>query len=910
MAESFSVKALLSAQDKNMSSTFKKVLGTTDSLGSKLKSGIGFGALMSIGGGAMRFLGREVRNLMTEVNETNSAWKSFSNNMVMSGMGQKQIRATKRDLQAFAVKTVYSSKDMASTFAQLYAVNKKTTTSLVKGFGAVAAASENPKQAMKTISTQATQMAAKPTVAWQDFKLMLEQSPAGLAQVAKAMGMTTAELVKNVQDGKVKTEDFFKAMEKMADNKALMKQAQQYKTLGQAAEGLRAVIASGLAPAFDALTRGGVSILSSMMESISKRFAILSNAFRGVGKAWGSAFSAIGKELDKLKAKDGLKNFESGAKSAASAMKSLASAAKANAKPIAYLIHHIPELIEVFIGLKIALKAAKYLDATAKGAEAAASVLPKVGTAAKVSGAQMLGSAKAFMATGAGVLMIAAGFYIMAKAAVMLAKSGKGAIGVFAGMAIAIGLLGVGLVVLTKAMSSMNPAKLQGMSIAMLAFGAAIVLCAAGMWILSKAAKTISDGGGLAVAVLAGMAIAIGLLVIAFAKFGPALDAAIPAMLTFGAMVLMIGAGIWLAAKGIAAVVTAFSSLVDSVTGLINVLPTAAQYGLQAAGGIALVGVACIVAAAGAIVLGIAMIAFGVMALATGAMLIGAGAMAMAGGIMFLLFGIMVGLAAVGVAVLALALKAVNSSMKSIASNARAAASSLTIMTSSVSLVKSGLKAIGDYASSAMNRLRSAFSNAASSTAAAGSAAGNNFRTGLSSGLNSAIATARSASNSIKSTLHSAGSGAYAAGVYIGAGLANGMASQIGRVRSVAKTLADAADVAIRKAQIIRSPSHKQFDNGAYTGQGLIDGIASKIRGVKVVSSKLAGAFSPQLGMAGIGGGALNMSEDYSYGHIAQYEVTVVTELDGDVIAKKTVKPMQKELNKLDKRDSRYRGRI
>lgn len=910
MAESFSVKALLSAQDKNMSSTFKKVLGTTDSLGSRLKSGIGFGALMSIGSGAMRFLGREVRNLMTEVNETNSAWKSFSNNMAMSGMGQKQIRATKRDLQAFAVKTVYSSKDMASTFAQLYAVNKKTTTSLVKGFGAVAAASENPKQAMKTISTQATQMAAKPTVAWQDFKLMLEQSPAGLAQVAKAMGMTTAELVKNVQDGKVKTEDFFKAMEKMADNKALMKQAQQYKTLGQAAEGLRAVIASGLAPAFDALTRGGVSILSSMMEGISKRFEILSNAFKGVGKVWGSAFSAVGKELDKLKAKDGLKNFESGAKSAASAMKSLASAAKANAKPIAYLIHHIPELIEVFIGLKIALKAAKYLDATAKGAEAAASVLPKVGTAAKVSGAQMLGSAKAFMATGAGVLMIAAGFYIMAKAAVMLAKSGKGAIGVFAGMAIAIGLLGVGLVVLTKAMGAMNPAKLKAMSIAMVAFGAAIVLCAAGMWILSQAAKTISDGGALAAVVLLGMAIAIGLLVIAFAKFGPALDAAIPAMLTFGAMVLMIGAGIWLAAKGIAAVVTAFSSLVDSVTGLINVLPIAAQYGLQAAGGIALVGVACIVAAAGAIVLGMAMIAFGVMALATGAMLIGAGAMAMAGGIMFLLFGIMVGLAAVGVAVLALALKAVNSSMKSIASNARAAASSLTIMTSSVSLVKSGLKAIGDYASSAMNRLRSAFSNAASSTAAAGSAAGNNFRTGLSSGLNAAIATARSASNSIKSTLHSAGSGAYAAGVYIGAGLANGMASQIGRVRSVAKTLADAADVAIRKAQIIRSPSHKQFDNGEYIGQGLIDGIASKIRAVKVVSSKLAGAFSPQLGMAGIGGGAYNLSEDYSYGHIAQYEVTVVTELDGDVVAKKTVKPMQEELNKLDKRDSRYRGRI
>lgn len=896
MAETFSVKALLSAQDKNMSSTFKKVLGTTESISSKLKNGIGFGALMSIGGGAMRFLGTEMRNLMSEINDTNSAWKSFSNNMAMSGMGQKQIRATKKDLQGFAIKTVYSSKDMASTYAQLYAVNKKTTTSLVKGFGAVAAASENPKQAMKTLSVQATQMAAKPKVAWQDFKLMLEQSPAGLAQVAKAMGMTTAELVKNVQDGKVKTEDFFKAMEKMADNKALMKQAQQYKTLGQAAEGLRATIASGLAPAFDALTRGGVSIISGLMEGISKRMEILSNAFKGVGKAWGSAFNAIGKELDKLKAKDGLKNFESGAKSAAGAMKSLASAAKANAKPIAWLIHHIPELIEVFIGLKIAMKAAKYLNATAKGAEAAASVLPKVGTAAKVTGSQMLGSAKAFMATGAGVLMIAAGFYIMAKAAVMLAKSGKGAIGVFVGMAVAIGLLGVGLVALTKAMSTMNPAQLQAMSVAMLAFGGAIVLCAAGMWILANAAKTVSDGGGLAAGVLAGMAIAIGVLAFVFAKLGPELDIAIPGMLAFGATVVLISAGVWLAAQGIAAVI-------DSVTGLINVLPLAAQYGTQA-------GVGLIVFAGLALAAGVLLIATGAMAIAAGAMLLAGGAMAIAAGVLFITFGVMVGLAAVGVAVLALALKAVNSSMKSIAANAKASAASLTTMVGSVNIVKSGLNAIGSAASSAMNKLKSAFSNAASSTAAAGSAAGNNFRTGLSSGLNAAIATAKSASNSIKSILHSAGSGAYAAGVYIGVGLANGMASQIGRVRSVAKTLADAADVAIRKAQIIRSPSHKQFENGAYIGQGLIDGIASKVRDVKVVSSKLAGAFSPQLGMAGIGGGAINMSEDYSYGHIAQYEVTVVTELDGDVVAKKTVKPMQKELNKLDKRDSRYRGRI
>ena len=88
---------------------------------------------------------------------------------------------------------------MSQTFAQLDAVGTKGTASLVRGFGNMAAMAENPKQAMKSISQQATQMAAKPKVAWQDFKIMLEQAPAGVAQVAKKMGMSTKELVAAVQ---------------------------------------------------------------------------------------------------------------------------------------------------------------------------------------------------------------------------------------------------------------------------------------------------------------------------------------------------------------------------------------------------------------------------------------------------------------------------------------------------------------------------------------------------------------------------------------------------------------------------------------------------------------------------------------------------------------------------------------
>lgn len=907
--ESYSVTAVLSAKD-SLSPKLKGVAGLLNSTGGMVKAGLGFGALTRIGGSAVAALGRSVKGLVTEINETNATWKTFTANMQMSGMGKAQINRTKKDLQNFAAKTIYSSKDMASTYAQLYAVNKKTTTGVVKGFGAVAAASENPRQAMKTLSTQATQMAAKPTVAWQDFKLMLEQSPAGLSRVAAKMGMTTKELVANVQAGKVKTEDFFKAMEKAGNDKSLLAMAQQYKTVGEAAEGLRATLATRLAPAFDVISKAGVGAISGAMATLSSRLEIASNSFKGVGTAFSKAFSAVGKSIAKItNSKSAVDAFKKSMDGLARSAKGAAKFLEKHADSVAYLVTHIPELVEAFIGLKIALKLAGKMKALGTASETVASALPKAGKAAGTTSKQMLASSKAFMAMGAGVLLMANGFWIMAQAAKTLAKSGKGAIAVFAGMAVAIGLLGIGLVILSKNMAKMSAGKLNAMSTAFLAFGGAVVLCAAGMWILAQAAKTVSDGGGLAVAVLAGMAIAIGLLVIAFAKFGPALDAAIPAMLTFGAMVLMIAAGIWLAAKGIAAVVTAFSSLVDSVTGLINALPMAAQYGLQAAGGIALVGAACVIAAVGAIALGVAMLAFGTMALGTGAMLIGAGAMALAGGVMFLLFGVMVGLAAVGVAVLALALKAVNVSMRTIASNAKASASALVTMVGSINIVKSGLNAIGDYAGSAMNRLKSAFSNAASSTAAAGSAAGNNFRIGLSSGLTSAIATAKSASNSIKSTLHSAGSGAYAAGAYIGAGLANGMASQIGRVRSVARTLADAADVAIKKAQIIRSPSHKQFDNGAYIGQGLVNGIKSKISAVRSMSSQMANAFSPQMEMAGMSGN-WGLNDEYNYSSQARYEIHVHSEIDGREVAYATVDDLTELQARNEKRDRRRKGRF
>ena len=212
MAESFSIKAILSAADRGFTSTMKAASGYVDNLKSTLTSGIGFGVMMAAGQAAFNTISNSVTGLVGDLNSSSAAWKTFQGNMEMTGKSADQIKAVKGELQDFAEATIYSSSDMASTFAQLEAVGTKNTTKLVKGFGGLAAAAESPTQAMKTLSQQATQMAAKPTVAWEDFKLILEQTPAGVAAVAKQMGKSTQGLIKDVQAGTVATEDFFDAI--------------------------------------------------------------------------------------------------------------------------------------------------------------------------------------------------------------------------------------------------------------------------------------------------------------------------------------------------------------------------------------------------------------------------------------------------------------------------------------------------------------------------------------------------------------------------------------------------------------------------------------------------------------------------------------------------------------------------
>lgn len=284
MASNYTLSVKIEGDESDFNDAMKRVqeaLGKTDNslkegsnnasvFGGVLKANLASSAIT----GGLNLLKSGIQNVISaigslsgDLSESSKAWQTFETN-ASTKHSQSEIQAVKKELQDFATATIYSSSDMASTYSQLDAVGVASAQNLVKAFGGLAAASADPAQAMSTLSQQATQMAAKPKVAWEDFKLMLEQSPAGMAAVASEMGMSVQELITNIQSGTVSTTDFFNAVEKAGTSDKFTKMATEYKTIDQAMDGLRETAVNKLQPAFDMISQVGINAISGISDSL------------------------------------------------------------------------------------------------------------------------------------------------------------------------------------------------------------------------------------------------------------------------------------------------------------------------------------------------------------------------------------------------------------------------------------------------------------------------------------------------------------------------------------------------------------------------------------------------------------------------------------------------------------------
>ncbi len=916
MAESFSVKAILSAQDRGFTSAFKSAMGTVSNLKSTLTSGIGFGIMAGIGQKAFGAVTSSIGGMVSELNSSSAAWKTFNGNMSMVGKGADEIASVKKELQEFAEDTIYSASDMASTYAQLSAVGIKSTNKLVKGFGGLAAAAENPKQAMKTLSQQATQMAAKPTVAWADFKLMIEQTPAGISAVAKEMGMTTTELVQNVQDGKIATEDFFDAIAKVGTNDAFTKLATEYKTVDQAMDGLTETVSNKLAPSFDVLSGRAIKSLDGIINKIgdldgdaiagkltgfldkaSGYWNVLKTEALEVKTAFGDAFSAIGEDLGKITGAFGstesISSFAGVMDSASGALQTFAGFLEEHSEVIAKVIPQIPKLVVAYKGFKIAKSVAPFVGAftsaiaglAGAGISAIAGKLlgiskgqREVGVSSRESMKSTMESAKAFMMLGAGVALISGGFFLLAQGAKAVAESGPLAVAVLVGMVAAI----AGLLIVAKMVAPTLSAGAAGF----VAFGAAVVLAAAGIAVLTVSAISLANAGPLAIAVMFGLIVAIGGLMIVAAAVAPVLTAGAVGLVAFGAAAVLVGAAVLLASAGLALVA--------------SVLPIVAEYGLQASVAIGALGAAMTVFGAGTIVAGA-----GCTVLAVGLLAVGVAVLGVTVGVVA--FGVAMTAACVGVLAMAAALLAVNSSMKSIAKNAKTAQKSIESMKDSVSIVNDGLDALGNKAKSAVKSIVSAFDNGAGKARNSGQKLGDSAKEGVQNGLQPTQAIAISTVSAVLASFASGAGSAYSSGLNIGMSFANGLAASLGRIQAIAAQMVATANSAVASRASLpktRSVVVGGIENTPMVAvYGMDDEINDRID-IPVISSvdPVMTAYTSRTDTK------KELSDGYTYQRNATYTIVVPVEYNGREAARVTAEFTQKELESRESMRMRLKG--
>ena len=627
----------------------------------QIVAGTAFGGMISSAASAAT---AGIHSMIGELNEASVSWQTFDGNMRQLGRSPAQIAAAKSSMQKFAQDTIYSASDMSSTYSQLAAVGVKDTTRLVKGFGGLAAAATDPKQAMKTLSQQATQMAAKPTVQWQDFKLMLEQTPAGMAAVAKSMHMSTQDLVKNVQDGKIKTQEFLNAVAKTGTNANFSKMATQYKTVGQAMDGLKETLSNGLQPQFQRLSKIGINAIEGITNKLSKL------NWSSFGDGIINAINYVKPIFDKFKL--GLQDVFDGFKKTG--------AGKEVGKMFQTIADSVSDVIDTmstgtgetsFFTILGSISGRSIL-----GLAKAISAIAKVIGSLDPSSLQALATAFLILKSGTRGLIFTAVVYGLNKLSKLKPDTLNNIAGAIKNLAIAfatfkvINTIGKGLSTAVDFLKKFkkpqtpevpkapteNLPKISAIAQSASAFlklgaalmevGIAVVLVAGGFWILVQAANSLANGGGAAIAVFFGMIIAIGALAIIVKFLGPAFISAAAGFLVFGAALLVIGVAILVASAGLALLGTQ--------------LPNIATYGAQAALNIILLAVAitifgsaAIIGAIGIVALSLAIIVLSVSLViaAVGAVLLGAGLLIL--GVFAIIAAVGITMLAVGVALLA-----------------------------------------------------------------------------------------------------------------------------------------------------------------------------------------------------------------------------------------------------------------
>lgn len=213
MAESFSVEAILSATDKNMTSTMKKALGSCQSFGDRVKSIVAGVGITKVIGTSMNVLSSSLDGAIDRFDTMQSYPKVMKSLGFASEQSQKSVAKLNQSVQGLPTSladVVTTSKSLAAVTGNIDKATD-TTIALNHAFLSSGASSVDASRGLQ----QYSQMLAKGTVDMQSWRTLQETMAPALTKIAKKLGIAsgnTNELYEALQNGTISFDQLNDAM--------------------------------------------------------------------------------------------------------------------------------------------------------------------------------------------------------------------------------------------------------------------------------------------------------------------------------------------------------------------------------------------------------------------------------------------------------------------------------------------------------------------------------------------------------------------------------------------------------------------------------------------------------------------------------------------------------------------------
>lgn len=930
MAESYSVEAVLSATDKNMTSTMKKALGAVQTFGDRVKSIVAGVGITKVIGASVNVLSSSLDGAINRFDTMQSYPKVMKSLGFSVERSQKSVAKLNQSVQGLPT----SLADVVTTSKSLSAVTGNidkatdTTIALNHAFLASGSSSEDASRGLQ----QYSQMLAKGSVDIQSWRTLQETMAPALTKVAKKLGITSGnanELYEALKNGTITFDEFNDAMiecdtETGGFAESALEASKGVKTsmtnIKSAVENLEQGFMSAMNNMMKSKALGGLvdnlekikskiydfrnSIMETtddgltwnfkpeVLENVSKAMdwladrannakAMIQQFYDGFMKTdavqnaitmFDKIKDAIGNVMDKLQDS---KVFEQLGQDIGNIVSKVSEVtgkiadfvANLKTEDVKKFAGAVKLLAGAFVGIKVGSKVSSMISGVVGSAKGGYSKLQSIINKIKGVGGKDGASTSGVSDIGNASIQTA---QKTSKAAQIINSAFEGISNVIS--SVCEGAKGI-ITSLGDAISTAFQGIGQGIKSALEGVGTVIES-------LGTAISTVAQGIG------QGLATAFTGLGTAIAMVPPTTWLALAAaILATGAAMALVGSqgeGLQMVLQGVADVVSAFGPVIKEV----------------------FEGISGVITSFGETVSGILNSVSGVIeSIGQSALNAGKGFKELAKGIQIItglnLLDMGASLAAVAAGVGAIA---------TASSGIGDAGTQMMALVSAIGMVGTTFASTSAMVTSSLNSITSGMSAAEAKASTSGTAMGTKFTSGLKGSMSKSVSVARSSCNNIITAFNACQSRAQYCGQMIGQGLANGLRASEGSVRAAAASLASAADAAIQAKAKIGSPSKVTKKDGMWIGKGLVLGLESMYSDVKRASEDLL--YFPMMNAPkmAFGGIVSDLNSEYDYTNNAELTIETPLYINDREFARATYRANQNEFDKHSKFNERLRG--